>query len=242
MNNTKYEAVCANGSSQEHAIQAVLFDRDGVLTYFDEEYAAAYFRPLIPISVYELGRRWHKMGTAHGFPRNLAEEQAFFARFWRQIGSEFALLPQQLAALEALDYTRFIVPYPEVRMVLQQLRSASIRMGVLSNFSMASLERSLVTAGLAEFFTVACAAPVIGAAKPSPEAYEIALAAMQVEPESCLFFDDEVACVAGARDMGLRAYRVDRKASVHDLLHAVVSNLEPVLPLALGLKLCHQYP
>jgi putative hydrolase of the HAD superfamily len=233
VNDAKREAVDRCLLSQNHSVQAVLFDRDGVLTYFDVESATAFFRPLIPITVYELGARWHAMGTAHGFPRNLAEEQAFFARFWQQIGSEFALTPQQFANLETLDYTRFIVPYPEVRMVLEQLRSANIQMGVLSNFSMASLEQSLVTAGLAEFFAVVCAASVVGITKPSPEAYDIALAAMQVRPESCLFFDDEVSCVEGARDLGLRAYLVDRQAIVHDLRHAVVTNLEPVLPLAL---------
>lgn len=239
MNNAKYGAVSPYGSSHGQSLQAVLFDRDGVLTYFDVESATAFFRPLIPMTVYELGARWHAMGTAHGFPRNIAEERVFFARFWQQIGSEFGLDPQQCAALEALDYTRFIVPYPEVRMVLEQLRSANIRMGVLSNFSMASLEQSLVTTDLAEYFTVICAAPVIGAAKPSAEAYQIALTAIQAKPESCLFFDDEVGNVEGARDLGLRAYLVDRRGSAHDLQHAVVANLEPVLQLALQYQLGH---
>ena len=242
MNNAKYGSVDFDCLSDEHEVQAVLFDRDGVLTYFDVESATAFFRPLIPITVYELGARWHTMGAEHGFPRNLAEEQAFFARFWKQIASEFALTPQQSATLEALDYTRFIVPYPEVRMVVQQLRAANIRMGVLSNFSMASLEQSLVTVGLAEFFAVVCAAPVIGAAKPSVEAYETALAAMQTKPESCLFFDDEVQYVEGARGLGIRAYLVDRGSNAHDLQHAVVANLEPVLQLALHYQLGHRRP
>jgi HAD superfamily hydrolase (TIGR01509 family) len=231
VNNAKYGAV--DGLSHEHEIQAVLFDRDGVLTYFDVESATAFFRPLIPISVYELGARWHMMGAVNGFPRNLAEEQTFFARFWKQIASDFALAPQQSATLEALDYTRFIVPYPEVRMVLQQLRAANIRMGVLSNFSMASLEQSLVTVGLAEFFTVMCSASVIGVSKPAYRAYEVAVSALGVRPEHCLYLDDDKECVEGARRAGLNACLVVRQASSHNNADATVVDLQAVPELVL---------
>lgn len=218
----------------EQPVQAVLFDRDGVLTYFDVESATAFFRPLIPVTIYELGARWHAMGTASGFPRNIAEEKTFFANFWQQLSSDFLLTPEQVTTLEALDYTRFIVPYPEVRSVLEQLHSAGIRMGVLSNFSMASIEQSLVTAGLAEFFTVMCSAAVIGVSKPALEAYAIAVSALGVRPENCLFFDDETECIDGARSAGLRACLVARQAAIHDPQFAAIEDLRPVPLLALS--------
>ena len=234
MDNAQYDALDTHPSRCEQPVQAVLFDRDGVLTYFDLESATAFFRPLIPLTVFELGERWHAMGTASGFPRNIAEEKTFLAKFWQQVSSDFLLTPQQVTTLEALDYTRFIVPYPEVRMVLEQLYSAGVRMGVLSNFSMASLEQSLVTAGLAEFFTVMCSASVIGAAKPAPEAYEIAVSALGVRPENCLFFDDETECIDGARRAGLRAYLVARRATLQDPQIAAIGDLHPVPLLALS--------
>ncbi len=210
------------------AIAAVLFDRDGVLTYFDVEAAVAFFRPLLPISLAEIARRWQGLGAGIGFPRNLAEERLFWSNFWEQLGDEFALTAAQRAALGELDYTRFVVPYPEVRSVLAQLRAQNIQLGVLSNFSLASLEQSLVTAGLAEYFDIACSAPVLGVAKPDARAYKIALEALQVPPGQCLFFDDEAICVEGARRVGLHAYLVDRQAPADALNHGVVANLQSI--------------
>jgi HAD superfamily hydrolase (TIGR01509 family) len=209
-------------------VQAILFDRDGVLTYFDVDAAVAFFQPLFPISVFELAARWQTFGAATGFPRSLAEEKDFFTKFWKQLSDEFKLEPVQLAALENLDYTRFVVPYPEVRSVLNYLHAQNIRLGVLSNFSLASLEQSLVTTNLAAYFDTICAATVIGASKPSAQAYEIAVQALQVEPKQCLFFDDELGCVEGARKLGMRSYLVDRQAATHDLQNAVVVNLSLV--------------
>jgi putative hydrolase of the HAD superfamily len=207
---------------------AVLFDRDGVLTYFDVDAAVAFFRPLLPISLAEIARRWQVLGSTIGFPRNLGEERLFWAAFWDQLSAEFALTGEQRTALGNLDYTRFVVPYPEVRPVLAQLRAQKVKLGVLSNFSLASLEQSLVTAGLADYFDIACSAAVTGAAKPDAQAYQIALDALQVEPGQCLFFDDEEECVEGAHSLGLLAFRVDRQAPTHDLGRRVIANLQAV--------------
>lgn len=217
-----------HSSGTASTITAVLFDRDGVLTYFDVDAAVAFFRPLLPISLAEIAHRWQNFGTAIGFPRNLGEERLFWAAFWEQLSNEFTLTGEQRAALADLDYTRFIVPYPEVRAVLAQLRARNIHLGVLSNFSLASLEQSLVTAGLAQYFDIACSAAVSGVAKPSPQAYRIALDALQVAPNQCLFFDDEMECVEGARNMGLLAFLVDRRAPVHDVAQRVIVDLEAV--------------
>jgi HAD superfamily hydrolase (TIGR01509 family) len=209
-------------------VEAVLFDRDGVLTYFDTGAAAEYFRPLLPISIFALASRWQAAGAEGGTPRNLAEETAFFARFWNELATEFHLTDTQREKLLTLDYPRFIVPFPEVRVTLENLRAQGVRLGVLSNFSLASLDHSLVSIGLGEYFDVICAAPVIGVSKPSPEAYRIAVDALEVRPENCLFFDDELDCVAGARRVGLQGYLVDRRAASADLRLRVVPDLSIV--------------
>lgn len=213
-------------------VRAVLFDRDGVLTHFDLEAAGAFFRPLLPISVFALAARWQALGEQEGFPRSLKEEQALFARFWQQLAAEFDLSPTQHTALAGLDYTRFVVSYPEAAPVMQELRRQNLRLGVLSNFSLASLEQSLIGAGLAQYFDRICAAPVIGWAKPAAQAYQVALDALQVTPEECLYFDDEEECVAGARRLGVRAYLVDRRAQGDNWAQGAVSSLHAAPQLA----------
>lgn len=214
-------------------IRAVLFDRDGVLTNFDIVGATQFFQRLLPISIFALAARWQETGALHGFPRNLAEEQVFFDRFWSQTADEFNLNATQRAALASLDYTRFVVNYPEVPSVLKRLRERNLRLGVLSNFSLASLDHSLVGVGLAHYFDAICAAPVIGFSKPAAQAYQIALDTMQVTAEQCLYFDDEEECVEGARRLGIRAFLVDRRAAVDDWQRHIVTNLQSVLELAL---------
>lgn len=215
-------------------VRGVLFDRDGVLTKFDLAGATQFFAPLLPISIFALAARWQAAGEQHGFPRSAMEEQAFFDRFWSQTADEFHLDVTQRASLAQLDYTRFVVCYPEAPPVLEQLRRQNLRLGVLSNFSLASLDRSLISAGLAHYFDAVLAAPVIGFAKPHPQAYRMALDALQVTADECLYFDDEEENVEGARAVGMSAFLLDRHADADDWQHGIITSLQAVPQLTLG--------
>ena len=148
------------------AIRALIFDRDGVLTYFELAEAAAFFRPLLPISIWEMAQEWQAFGEERGFPMSVEDERHFFAAFWEQERARHDLAPAQYEALLALDYTRFIRPVADAAAALRQARQAGYRIGVLSNFSLACLDASLRAAGLAQSVDAACAATVIGASKP----------------------------------------------------------------------------
>ena len=54
-------------------------------------------------------------------------------------------------------------------------------------------------------------AAVIGFSKPRPEAYLAMARALGVAPEACLFVDDRPECVEGARQVGMRAWLLDRR-------------------------------
>lgn len=192
---------------------ALIFDRDGVLTYFDLVAAADFFQPLLPISVWEMAKEWQAFGEKWGFPDSLSAEQRFFAAFWAELAERHRLTTNQSGALHTLDYTRFVRAFPDAHPALQSGRTAGYRIGVLSNFSLASLAPSLAAAGLADLVDAACAATVIGAAKPQRAAYAIAAKALGVEPQTCLFFDDELACVEGARSAGMWGFLVDRHST-----------------------------
>ena len=66
-------------------IQAVIFDRDGVLTYFDTVAAGDFYQTLLPISIFELAAEWQGWGLEVGFPSTMEEEREFFVRFWNHI-------------------------------------------------------------------------------------------------------------------------------------------------------------
>ena len=209
-------------------IRAVIFDRDGVLTDFDLDKATQFFEPRVPISLWEISDRWEAWGSTHGFPRTLAEEQAFFLDFWDAICDELTLETAIRHDLHQFDYTTCLMPYPDVLPALAAARAAQLRIGVLSNFALASLNHSLLTTGLAPWIDVACAAMVIGASKPDPVAYQTVAARLGVAPQECLYFDDEEPCVAGARAVGMHAFLVNRRRTQHDLAGQVVADLSAV--------------
>jgi putative hydrolase of the HAD superfamily len=209
-------------------VEAVIFDRDGVLTDFDLGLVSRFFAPLLPVSLAELATCWQEWGQRTGFPRSLAEEERFWFAFWENLSDRFALSQQVRSRLQAVNYADFIKPFPDARPAMQAARSRGMKIGVLSNFSLASLELSLEAAGLADLVDVALAAPVLGVAKPDAGSYLAVTEALAVKPPACLFFDDEVPCVEGASKVGMHSYLVDRRRSGHALNEGVVSDLSVV--------------
>lgn len=212
---------------------AVILDRDGVLANFNMEVAARFFAPRLPFSLWEISDRWEAWGARVGFPRSLEEEAEFFHGFWNSLCDELQVGPDIRADLHGFDYTRYMSAYPDVRPALIAARRAGVRIGVLSNFSLASLDASLAAIGIDALVDVACAATVIGAAKPAPLAYRIAAERLGVSPDACLFLDDEEACVAGARAVGMTAYWVDRSRQTHALDQEVMADLSALPDLLL---------
>lgn len=206
-------------------ISAVIFDRDGVLTQFDMAAGVAYFESLLPITVEDLTSRWQEFGDVHGFPRDLAEEKEFWRNFWESLADDLQLSLLIRSELHRIDYKRYLQPYADARPALLTAREHRLRTGVLSNFTLASLDASLTAVGLADLVDIACAAPVIGVSKPEAAAYETILSRLAVQPETCLFFDDEKPCIEGARKLGIHAYLVDRRLEQHDLANNKVKDL-----------------
>ena len=206
-------------------VKAIVFDRDGVLTDFDLDAAAAFFQRLLPLSLQEMNERWEAWGNKVGFPRSAHEEHEFFRSFWTTIGDELELPETVCTQLIRFDYTSCMRAFPDARPALIATRRRNLRAGVLSNFSLASLDASLQATGLADLVDIACAAPVIGFSKPEQEAYLTVARALGVEPQECLLFDDELPCVEGARELGIQAYLVDRRRAQHAINDGIVCDL-----------------
>ena len=212
-------------------IQAVILDRDGVLLDFDMEAAAHFFAPRLPLSLWEISDRWQLWGEQSGFPRTMEEERLFFEGFWDHLCDELGLSAATRNDLHAFDYATCLSVYPDVLPALQAARAANLKIGVLSNFALASLEHSLQTTGLATWVDVACAATVIGVSKPEYAAYAITAERLGVTLEQCLFFDDEPPCVVGAAASGMQAYLVDRRLTAHDMAAHKVTDLSALTAL-----------
>ncbi|MEM7128061.1 MAG: HAD-IA family hydrolase [Chloroflexota bacterium] len=215
--------------------EAIVFDRDGVLADFQIYDAITFFQPLLPISLKELTNRWEILGNNVGFPRSVLEEKSFFVGFWNKICDELDLSTETRQCLLRFNYTQYMKAYSDAFPAMTHARQQKLKVGVLSNFALASLDASLEAIGLHNFVDIACAAPVIGSAKPQPEAYLTICHKLNVKPKNCLFFDDEIDCVEGARTVGMKAFHVDRAKKRHQIHLGIVRDLN-IIPEILA---CH---
>ena len=209
-------------------IRAAIFDRDGVLTHFDVPMLRAFFEPLVPLPLDELAARWQSWCEIGTSPRTLDEESAYWGAFWDRLASELHLSAGARKELRAFDYTASLRAFPDARAALEEARSRGLKIGVLSNFPLASLDTSLRSVGLSSLVDVACSASVIGASKPAAPSYLAVTRELGVDPAECIFFDDEAACVEGACKLGLQSYLVDRTRERHALAERVVRSLDAV--------------
>lgn len=208
--------------------QAAIFDRNNVLIEYDFDVAHAFFDPLLPISIFELGDRWQAWGETVGFPATPDAETEFWYSFWQQLGTELALSATTVSKLQTFVYAHVLRPYKDARPALQAVKDQGLQVGILSNFPLATIETSLSATNLLDLVDIALSSVQIGAAKPNPAAYTHIMQALHIPATEALFFDDTQIHVDAARQMGFTAYLVDRQRSEHDLDNGIICNLEVI--------------
>ncbi len=128
--------------------------------------------------------------------------------------------PSRFASAELLD--RFARAsawevYPDVVPVLEMLRSAGLRLGVVSNWDH-RLPKLLDRLGLSRFFDAVVYSAACGVEKPHPLIFERCLRALEVAPGRAIHLGDHpLEDVEGAAGAGLEAIRVDRRRPDTDL-------------------------
>ncbi len=98
---------------------------------------------------------------------------------------------------------------PSTPIVLQQLRSKGITLGVISN-SDGRIEAILQHCGIAPFFSIIVDSYKIGVEKPDPRIFSLTLQRLQLEPQQALYVGDIYGIdVVGAERAGLQAVLLD---------------------------------
>lgn len=124
-------------------------------------------------------------------------------------------------------YRRAWRAYPDSASLLKGLRSAGLRVGVLTNGTQEQQLDKLTATGLIDSLDVVCTSERIGAQKPSSDAFGAFTVELGVSAEECLYVGDNAEHdVAGARAAGMHGLLIDRRgnhvegiaAAVHDSL------------------------
>jgi putative hydrolase of the HAD superfamily len=104
--------------------------------------------------------------------------------------------------------------YPDVLPALEQLRTAGVRMGVVSNWD-SNLPRLLERLGLAHFFDVIGVSHLEGVEKPAPKFFRRVLGRMNAATGEALHVGDVPELdIAGAHAAGLDGLLIDRKGKL----------------------------
>jgi len=126
-------------------------------------------------------------------------------------GDEGAVAATAAAIISAWSRAENFDLYEDVLPCLRTLRSAGVRMALVSNALGHSLEEVVAHFALDKFIETIVSSAELGIVKPAPAVFRAALARAGVEPEAAVMVGDSVEDdVEGARACGCRAILLDR--------------------------------
>jgi HAD superfamily hydrolase (TIGR01509 family) len=171
------------------------------------------------------------------WPQHRDNEPAFWAEFWDSLGAAHGLRPAQRIQLSqdvgAIYHTTFAA-YPDAAPTLRALHTGGLRLAILTNYELPSVDLTLAHAGIdPALFDIALTSAMLGVYKPDQRAFTAAMAALNLPPDACVFVDDLAENVAAARLVGMHAYQIDRSLPVDDLASARISTLDSLIGLLL---------
>ncbi|HEX6989062.1 MAG TPA: HAD-IA family hydrolase, partial [Bacillota bacterium] len=211
------------------AVEAVLFDLDGTLL----DSGPLIIRTYQDVLREELGIEASPDDILAHFGRTLAETFAAFT-------PNRARIPQLVARYQTRNlelHDQLARPVPGAVEAVAALRSAGLRLAVVTTKRREMAERGLRLMGLAGAFDAVIAFEDVSAHKPDPEGIFRALDHMAVPPEAALMVGDTPADLLAARRAGVTPVAVGWALAPGDLLvgagpAAVIGDWTDLLALA----------
>jgi len=149
----------------------------------------------------------------------------YYTQLTQALGAPASLVPACVASTRRSDHwTRVLPGTPEL---LRTLLGRGLRLGVISN-SDGGIAKALRGAGLGdEFFESYTDSGNVGAEKPDPAIFRIAVESFGARPEDCLCVGDTYSVdFVGARAAGLRAILMDPAGVYRDDPYPRLESLE----------------
>jgi putative hydrolase of the HAD superfamily len=134
--------------------------------------------------------------------------------FWNEVIKPRTFTQAQLGKLFAIDSESWGRPNPPVLDWVRQLRSAGLRLAVLSNMPLELSKHLVATRDWLALFDHLVFSWDIRSVKPEPLIYESCLKKLQIPAEQVLFLDDRPENVAGAQKLGIHAFVFESFESV----------------------------
>ncbi|WP_406071104.1 HAD family hydrolase [Micromonospora sp. NBC_01638] len=185
---------------------AVVFDYGGVLTSPVRDSIAAWLKRdgIDPVSFSRTLKAWMSRSAPEGTPiHRLETGELAAAQFDTLLAAELVATDGGPVAPNGLLQALFAEMRPDPLMfdLVEELKSAGVRVALLSNSWGNTYPRELIDA----LFDPVVISGEVGMRKPNPEIFAHTLKLLGVEPGAAVFVDDAVANIEGARRAGLQA-------------------------------------
>lgn len=219
-------------------MRGVLFDAGGVLIRpvggrwnprYDFEDIVLVHHPETPVELFPdafaVGQRVLDAGTT------TANRTDYHRAMLRVLGihEPSTVLLQELEAPAAGPVVEL---FPDVRRVLDQLRAAGIGMSVVSD-TWAGLEGMFRSLDIEQYFAGFAISEVLGCRKPDPRMYAAGRELLGLDPDDCLFVDDDPQLVLAAIQLGYRGVALTRDAGPSPATVPAITSLDE-LPRIVG--------
>lgn len=151
------------------------------------------------------------------FAGTLGDLHATITELSRRCGADPDPAAVDVAVAARLDYTRkLLTPLPGVLEALSTLTENGWRLGLITNCSVET-EQVWSESVLAQYISHPVFSCRVGVCKPDPAIFRIAVDALDVRPEECVYVADGAGGeLVGARDFGMTTIRVRAEDVDHD--------------------------
>lgn len=202
--------------------KAIFFDRDGTLTYSNEEKRKWLVKTIEEWSDKKFEMDYDKMMRLFdmaGYPKNglknIEEEKDFWERYYRELlkaeGINDGIEEKVELLFSELWCNNDKKLYDDVIETMEYFKSKGFKIGVISDTS-PSLQLSLENLGLGKYIDSYTSSDLVGVMKPNPLIYITALKSLNVTAEESIYVDDYDIEADGARNLGFTSFHLDRNS------------------------------
>lgn len=202
--------------------KAIFFDRDGTLTYSNEEKRKWLVKTIEEWSDKKFEMDYDKMMRLFdmaGYPKNglknIEEEKDFWERYYRELlkaeGINDGIEEKVELLFSELWCNNDKKLYDDVIETMEYFKSKGFKIGVISDTS-PSLQLSLENLGLGKYIDSYTCSDLVGVMKPNPLIYITALKSLNVTAEESIYVDDYDIEADGSRNLGFTSFHLDRNS------------------------------
>ena len=142
------------------------------------------------------------------------------AEYWQLVSNHLGRTIKDPQEAAKIDIESWLNPNEEMVAYIEQLSAANVSIGLLSNITQELADAMLDRNEWLQLFNPLIFSCNTGFAKPQPEIYELAVAALGVEPHDVLFVDDRPVNVTGAQTVGLSTHLFTSKEALIPVVEA----------------------